>query len=82
MNHDCIGNVSSAFIGDMMVVRATTNIAAGEEILLRYHMGNDFDEFQSEMQDSWKFKCTCKLCEVRICLSLLALLLDTSLHYS
>lgn len=63
INHDCIGNVNSSFIGDMMIVRATQDIAAGEEMLVRYHMDDDFEQFQADLQTSWKFNCTCRLCE-------------------
>ncbi|KAI7356431.1 hypothetical protein KC354_g10429 [Hortaea werneckii] len=36
MNHACDGNAARAFLGDMMLVRATKDIAKGQEILIPY----------------------------------------------
>lgn len=63
INHDCIGNVTRAFIGDMIVIRATKVIKKDEEITFRYKNADvNIDQFQSDLQESWKFKCSCVLC--------------------
>ncbi|KJX98290.1 TPR domain-containing protein [Zymoseptoria brevis] len=63
INHDCIGNAQRSFIGDFMIVRATKDIAKDEEILQRYKNETDnYDEFQKTVQQSWGFKCKCRLC--------------------
>lgn len=63
INHDCIGNVTRAFIGDMIVIRATKDINQDEEITFRYKNADvNIDKFQSDLQESWKFKCSCVLC--------------------
>lgn len=35
-NHSCVPNGDRSFIGDMMIIRATREIKAGEEIRLSY----------------------------------------------
>lgn len=63
INHDCIGNAQRAFIGDMMIVHATKDIAKDEEILMRYMNADDDNaEFQKTLQQSWNFTCRCRLC--------------------
>jgi hypothetical protein len=63
INHDCIGNAQRSFIGDMMIIRATKDIAKDEQILMRYkNETDDYDEFQKTLQISWGFRCTCRLC--------------------
>lgn len=63
INHDCIGNASRSFIGDMMVVRATRNIAKDEEILFPYSFQRpDHEAFQTYLQRSFGFACRCTLC--------------------
>ncbi|CAK4021026.1 TPR domain-containing [Lecanosticta acicola] len=63
INHDCIGNVNRAFIGDMMVVHATKDISQDEELTFRYKNPSfDNDQFQKDLQESWKFRCVCALC--------------------
>jgi tetratricopeptide (TPR) repeat protein len=62
-NHSCIPNVTRAFIGDMMVVRAVKDIRAGEEILLPYLSPTvPFSSRQKRMKDGWGFDCDCVLC--------------------
>ncbi|USW54877.1 Putative SET domain-containing protein [Septoria linicola] len=62
MNHACDANTLRAFIGDMMIVQATKDIAAGAEIFTVYtrHEGN-----QTKLQESlrhWGFQCYCGIC--------------------
>ncbi|KAI6370623.1 hypothetical protein MCOR25_004167 [Pyricularia grisea] len=62
-NHSCIPNATRAFIGDMMIVRATQDIPAGSEIFMGY-MGLDkpFAEKQKRLKTSYGFECGCELC--------------------
>lgn len=63
INHDCIGNAQRAFIGDMMIIHATRDIAKDEEIFMRYRNPDDDNaEFQSIMKRSWHFLCRCRVC--------------------
>jgi tetratricopeptide (TPR) repeat protein len=63
VNHDCIGNSQRSFIGDMMSIRATKDIAKDEEILMRYkNQTDDYDDFQKTLLQSWGFRCKCSLC--------------------
>lgn len=64
INHDCIGNASRSFIGDLLVLRATKDIAQGGEILIQYKAPEDgIDEFHGTLQKTWNFTCDCRLCE-------------------
>lgn len=63
INHDCSGNAQRAFIGDMMIVHATRDIAKDEEIFMRYRNPDDDNaEFQTSLKKSWDFTCKCRLC--------------------
>ena len=63
INHACNGNAMRAFIGDMMIVRATRAIAEGEEILMPYRLPHvDNAATQMEIERAWGFRCDCALC--------------------
>lgn len=67
INHDCIGNASRSFIGEMILIRATKNIAKNEEITMRYMNPNGtISDFQETLQKTWKFKCSCALCKAEM----------------
>lgn len=62
-NHACNGNAMRSFIGDMMILRATRDIAESDEILMPYRLPNaDHDATQAELQKIWGFTCDCALC--------------------
>jgi hypothetical protein len=63
INHSCYSNARRAFIGDMMMVRATHDLAANTEITFWYHMPveNEYDERQKQFRQ-WNFKCDCIMC--------------------
>ncbi|KAH5568768.1 hypothetical protein HBI24_225390 [Parastagonospora nodorum] len=63
INHSCIPNATKEYIGDMMILRATRAIAAGEEIFHAYDVSSDYDARQASLMTTWGFKCACKLCE-------------------
>ncbi len=64
INHSCIPNTEREFIGDVMVVRATKAIAAGEEIVHSYDESGDYDARQRALMTTWGFECGCALCAV------------------
>lgn len=62
-NHSCIPNATRAFIGDMMIVRATRDIPVGGEIFMPYaNSDKSFDERQKRLKNGYGFKCDCDLC--------------------
>jgi hypothetical protein len=62
MNHSCIPNSKKEYIGDLMVVRATQAISAGEEITHSYDESSDFDARAEALMKTWGFICSCALC--------------------
>lgn len=70
-NHSCIPNAHRAFIGDMMIVRATKHIQAGEEILVHYVDPTlPYDARKKALADPARgpFTCDCPLCAVEAAL--------------
>jgi hypothetical protein len=66
-NHSCYPNTSHGFIGNMMLVRATRNISAGEQLFIQYIRGatvDTYDEKQELFQQKWGFRCQCEICKV------------------
>ncbi|KAF2811344.1 tetratricopeptide [Mytilinidion resinicola] len=62
-NHSCIAaNAEKEFIGDLIVLRATRPIPAGEEIFISYDWSSDYDARQSNLMTTWGFECDCALC--------------------
>ncbi|KAI7509163.1 hypothetical protein KC347_g5462 [Hortaea werneckii] len=63
MNHACDGNAAHAFLGDMMLVRASKHIANGQEILIPY-LAPDMDHAvtMAPLQQQWGFTCHCAIC--------------------
>ncbi|KAL2021672.1 hypothetical protein VTK56DRAFT_6764 [Thermocarpiscus australiensis] len=64
INHSCIANAKKEYIGDLMVLRATQPIAAGEEIFHAYDESSDYDARQKALMTTWGFECDCALCAV------------------
>ncbi|KAG6368573.1 hypothetical protein INS49_002786 [Diaporthe citri] len=64
VNHSCVPNADRSFIGDMMVVRATRGIKAGEEISLSYLVPNHSYLERKERLYFYGIECDCPLCEV------------------
>lgn len=67
LNHACYPNCYRAFIGDMLVIRAAANLAAGTELTVAYSEANAFDSLIKAhgKLERWGFVCTCGLCEAR-----------------
>ncbi|PVH96892.1 SET domain-containing protein, partial [Periconia macrospinosa] len=65
INHSCFSNVQRAFIGDMMIVRATQDIGKGEEILFWYNdpFNTDLQVRRKEFKKLWGFTCDCCICQ-------------------
>lgn len=64
MNHSCLHNTICAFIGDMMIVRATDDINAGEEIFASYKPAEMPYPKRKEKLAQWGFQCDCRLCQL------------------
>jgi hypothetical protein len=64
INHRCTSTARRAFIGDMMVIRATRDMEAGTEITFWYHSPiiNTVADLQKKL-DSWDFVCDCAICD-------------------
>ena len=63
INHSCIPNTKIAYIGDLMMLRATRAITAGEELFHAYDASSDYDTRQAALMNTWGFQCACPLCE-------------------
>lgn len=64
VNHGCYSNARRSFIGDVLILRATRDIAAGQEILFWYSLpkaDHSYKKTQEKLQN-WDFHCTCKIC--------------------
>ncbi|KAJ9150382.1 SET domain-containing protein [Pleurostoma richardsiae] len=64
MNHACVANAMRSFIGDMLILRATRDIAKDDEIFQQYvpvkaHLALR----QTQFRQGWGFECRCTLCE-------------------
>lgn len=64
INHSCLPNAEKSYIGDLMLVRATRDIKAGEEIYHAYDESADYDTRQQSLKRTWGFECSCALCAV------------------
>lgn len=65
MNHSCLPNAYRAFIGDMMIVRATRQIPDGGEILVQYVDPTLPYADRQKALAAWNIaRCDCPLCEV------------------
>lgn len=65
VNHACVSNAARTYIGDFMILRASCDIACGEEITLSYF--NCFENYRedlAELQRHWGIRCHCKVCVV------------------
>ncbi|KAL2179554.1 uncharacterized protein P884DRAFT_219432 [Thermothelomyces heterothallicus CBS 202.75] len=62
-NHSCVPNTEREFIGDLIVVRALRDIAAGEELVQSYDVTGDYEGRREALMTTWGFECNCALCE-------------------
>lgn len=62
INHSCLPNIEAAFIGDMIIIRAAKDLAAGSELTYSYTgLLGAYDERQSGLR-YYGFQCTCYRC--------------------
>ncbi|KAH8108157.1 hypothetical protein BXZ70DRAFT_1060770 [Cristinia sonorae] len=63
-NHSCMPSANRAFFGDVMVMRASRNLNAGDEVTLAYHSGTEpLGERSEHLTLKWGFTCQCLLCK-------------------
>lgn len=64
MNHSCLPNCRRSFIGDMLILRATRDLAAGAELEISYRGGSRALAASDRkwLMDTWGFACRCELC--------------------
>ncbi|KAG6397733.1 hypothetical protein SASPL_143903 [Salvia splendens] len=62
INHSCEPNVRRVHVGDYMVVHASRDVKAGEELTMAYFDVLAPREKRREMADNWGFVCGCKRC--------------------
>ncbi|KAJ5312810.1 hypothetical protein PENANT_c007G08348 [Penicillium antarcticum] len=64
VNHSCFSNARRSFIGDMMVVRATKDLAPGTELTFWYKSPFTRDSKGDPMDlGHWGFECDCAICQ-------------------
>ncbi|CAI6336317.1 unnamed protein product [Periconia digitata] len=64
INHSCVGNVRRAFVGDMMIVRASRDLEADTELAFTYKKPSDETaEANKKFLKTWGFTCQCSLCQ-------------------
>ncbi|KAH7391710.1 hypothetical protein BKA66DRAFT_568125 [Pyrenochaeta sp. MPI-SDFR-AT-0127] len=65
INHACLPNSVRTFIGDVLLLRATRDIATGEEITAQYVAPElIIEDRQQKFLGTWGFRCDCHLCAV------------------
>jgi hypothetical protein len=64
INHSCTNTAHRAFIGDMMIIRATQDLKPGEEVTFWYEVPNGHERLKmQETLKNWGFECTCAICQ-------------------
>ncbi|KAJ5324338.1 hypothetical protein N7476_002938 [Penicillium atrosanguineum] len=64
INHSCLSNARRSFIGDMMVIRATKDLAPNTEVTFWYKSPfNRESEGVSVELKHWGFRCDCIICQ-------------------
>lgn len=63
INHSCTSNARRAFIGDMMIVRATRDLEKNTELSIWYHSPDRRNpkDLQGKLKH-WGFECACSIC--------------------
>ncbi|KAF1845584.1 SET domain-containing protein [Cucurbitaria berberidis CBS 394.84] len=65
INHACLPNSARTFIGDILLLRATRDIAKDEELTSQYVAPElMYEERQEKFMGTWGFACDCTLCAV------------------
>ncbi len=64
INHSCTSNARRAFIGDMLIARATRDLPANTEVTWWYQPPHDDSAQRNKtLLRQWGFVCDCPLCE-------------------
>lgn len=63
INHSCSPNMRRLHIGDFVIVLASREVKAGEEITFAYYDVLSPLNKRREMAKTWGFKCDCKRCK-------------------
>lgn len=65
INHCCYSNARRSFIGDMMIVRATQDLAPETEVTFWYQppIPSGYRERQKKLLQKWDFTCDCAICQ-------------------
>lgn len=63
LKHSCNPNARKAFIGDMLILRATRDLPAGAEVVAMYETlgGESYKEFHDKLL-KWNIICRCGIC--------------------
>lgn len=64
LNHSCIPNTRRLHVGDYVIVHASRDVKAGEELTIAYFdVLSPLDKRKDMMLKSWGFDCICKRCK-------------------
>ncbi|TQD87401.1 hypothetical protein C1H46_027062 [Malus baccata] len=63
INHSCVPNARRMHIGDYVMVHASRDVKAGEEITFAYFDVLSPLEKRNESCKTWGFRCNCKRCK-------------------
>ncbi|TCD60526.1 hypothetical protein EIP91_009934 [Steccherinum ochraceum] len=63
-NHACLPSADRTFFGDVMAIRATRDLKAGEEVTMTYcDSAQTYQKRTEFVQKKWRFACDCLLCK-------------------
>lgn len=67
INHSCVGNCRRSFIGDMQIIRATSDLPADTELFHCYRPPLPLESYEEAQKhlSNWGFTCGCDLCMAR-----------------
>ncbi|KAM0987175.1 hypothetical protein ACFX2G_011515 [Malus domestica] len=63
INHSCVPNARRMHVGDYVMVHASRDVKAGEEITFAYFDVLSPLEKRNESSKTWGFRCNCKRCK-------------------
>ncbi|KAL8998685.1 MAG: hypothetical protein Q9169_002346, partial [Polycauliona sp. 2 TL-2023] len=65
IKHSCLPNISRSIVGDMMIIRASTSMAANTEILDSYSVSTmPYPIRRSNLKSTYGFVCQCPACKM------------------
>ncbi|ODN80335.1 hypothetical protein L202_02595 [Cryptococcus amylolentus CBS 6039] len=63
INHSCWPNMTGCWYGDMMILRASKHISAGDQLFMSYNRDEPSYTRRQPTLVNWDFECTCYLCQ-------------------